>query len=526
MGSIPLAANNLRVPEQQPNALEQYARIMQMQQQQKMMPGQLQQQQQQIQATGQENQQRQQSIDDQKASTAAMHDWDGKDINQLPALMVKHGASATAVIGMKKNILTNQEQYSTIAKNDSETGAKNLDTLIKKNDMMRGAINTAMDVPDDQLAQHVQEVGQQLVQQGLLDPQHAQAVMGIVQTGDPQKIRQGLKIFSKGYMSESQQLAKAKDDAETAKNNAQAGKDTAETKVINQYGGMGVENRELADYLQKNPGKGPMDFAAAKAKLAPQAQLIVANSQGGGLKDAALDNAAEQYWATGKLPAGGRGPAVMAQNQKIMNRAAEIHSGESITEGSAAFAANKRSLESLQKNFDQVTAFENTAGKNLDVFLGQAKKVIDSGNPLINRPLRTIVGSMGGADQAAFDAARTTALTEISKVLNSSNASGVLSDSARHEVEGLIKPNATLQQIVSAANILKQDMGNRHEAYQSQIDDIRGRMKGGNKSSPQVPASAPAKTLSMSQIQQAAKDHGVSVDEAKKQAQAAGYTIQ
>jgi hypothetical protein len=34
------------------------------------------------------------------------------------------------------------------------------------------------------------------------------------------------------------------------------------------------------------------------------------------------------------------------------------------------------------------------------------------------------------------------------------------------------------------------------------------------------------KTLSLSAIQQAAKDHGVSVDEAKRQAVAAGYTIQ
>ncbi len=34
------------------------------------------------------------------------------------------------------------------------------------------------------------------------------------------------------------------------------------------------------------------------------------------------------------------------------------------------------------------------------------------------------------------------------------------------------------------------------------------------------------KTLSMAAIQQAAKDHGVSVEEAKRQAQAAGYAIQ
>jgi coproporphyrinogen III oxidase len=39
-------------------------------------------------------------------------------------------------------------------------------------------------------------------------------------------------------------------------------------------------------------------------------------------------------------------------------------------------------------------------------------------------------------------------------------------------------------------------------------------------------SSGNGKTLTMTAIQQAAKDHGVSVDEAKRQAQAAGYNIQ
>jgi hypothetical protein len=247
-----------------------------------------------------------------------------------------------------------------------------------------------------------------------------------------------------------------------------------------------VDQQELADFL-KNPPHGykgtPTEYARWKATLAPQAQVVISNAAAGGLKDAALDNAAEKYWSQGVLPAGGRGPAVMAQNQKIMNRAAELHSGESIVEGSAAYKANLDSLKKLQTNFDQVTAFENTAGKNLDVFLKTAKNVVDSGVPLINQPLRTVTGKVGGTDQIAFDTARTTALTEIAKVLNSSNASGVLSDSARHEVEGLIGKDATLAQIYSAANILKQDMANRHESYAAQIKDIQGRMPNKNTSS-------------------------------------------
>lgn len=237
-----------------------------------------------------------------------------------------------------------------------------------------------------------------------------------------------------------------------------------------------VEEQELADFTKKNPGKGPADFAKWKASLSPLAQISVANAAGGGMEQGAVDQAAEYYHMTGKLPPGGRGVAGLAQNRKIMNRASELYPG-SMTADSGAYSANLQSLKGLQKQFDQVTAFENTAGKNLDVFLNQANKVVDSGSPWINKPLRSVAGAaLGSEDQAAFNAARATALTEIAKVLNSSNASGVLSDSARHEVEGLIGGDATLKQIVSAAKILKTDMENRRESYQDQIKDIQGRM--------------------------------------------------
>lgn len=210
-------------------------------------------------------------------------------------------------------------------------------------------------------------------------------------------------------------------------------------------------------------------------KIVPVAQVQI---QSGLLNDQAKQMAAQLYQQTGQLPAGMRSPAMAGQ---ILNTAAGAPGAEipNIAANKAEFQSNEGSLKALQKNFDQVTAFENTAGKNLDNFLAQAKKVVDFGSPLVNMPLRKAATMVTGSEnQAAFNAARTTALTEISKVLNSSNASGVLSDSARHEVEGLIGPNATLKQIYSAANILKQDMANRHQAYQDQISEIKGRLGG------------------------------------------------
>lgn len=251
-----------------------------------------------------------------------------------------------------------------------------------------------------------------------------------------------------------------------------------------------VGQQELNSYLSAPnvPGeklpvaeRTPASFVVWKGKQAPAAIMM-----GNQLTPEALQQAAQKYLESGEMAPGlARSPGTTAA---VINHAAKIGAGQDLASNKASFKANQSSLTSLQKNFDTVSAFENTAGKNLDVFLNQAKKVVDSGSPWINKPLRSIDASgLGSEDQAAFNAARVTAITEIAKVLNSSNASGVLSDSARHEVEGLIGPSATLKQIVAAANVLKTDMGNRHQSYQMQIQDIQKRMGGaGNSGAPAV----------------------------------------
>src|SRR5262249_18004757 len=139
----------------------------------------------------------------------------------------------------------------------------------------------------------------------------------------------------------------------------------------------------------------------------------------------ALDQQAELYSQTHEIPSGlARSPGTIVA---IINRAAQLHPDQNLGTNQARFKADQAALGKLQTNFDQVTAFENTAVKNLDVFLKQAKKLVDTGSPVLNTPLRAINEKvLGSSEQTAVNAARTTALTEISKVLNSANASGVL----------------------------------------------------------------------------------------------------
>jgi hypothetical protein len=300
---------------------------------------------------------------------------------------------------------------------------------------------------------------------------------------------EAFKVFGIGIKSHKQQLEYLAKQSEIDKNNAAAGASKAntektlfETAQMKQFGGM---NPAMADsryrsVVQKQQLKQPVspDELAFKAAYEKQKTLVPAatiNMQGGLLSQEAKDMAAKMYEQTGQLPTGMRSPGMSAG---ILNTAAANSPEANIAANKATYAANADSLKAIQKNFDAVTAFEKTANKNLDLFLDQAKKVIDAGSPLINRPLRMISTAMGGTDQPAYETARRIAINEIAKVTSSPGLTGVLSDSARHEVESFNPNNATLAQTYRVANVLRQDMANRHQAYEEQISSIKGRMGG------------------------------------------------
>ena len=204
------------------------------------------------------------------------------------------------------------------------------------------------------------------------------------------------------------------------------------------------------------------------------------------LDEAAINMAAEVYVRTGNMPALGMGSTGL--RQKILNRAGQIAggSGAAVVGNRAAYSAGTQALGQLQKQYEAVSAFEATALKNLDLFTNQAKQVIDSGSPWINRPLRSVSErGMGSAELAAFNTARQVALTEIARVVANPNLTGVLSDTARGEISELLSPDATLVQINAAAEILKQDMSNRKQSLEDQLGSLQGRITAGPNAAPQ-----------------------------------------
>lgn len=290
-----------------------------------------------------------------------------------------------------------------------------------------------------------------------------------------------------GKFVENLQKSVQQDTKDQHKQMADALKPNVPDAVANQtIGWLQAQQKENTPLYQQNKNAVDAQINTLKAAHGQNLGEAIAKKNAGIasqnlLSPEAVDQAAEKYSQTGQLASGlSRSPTTTAA---IIKRAAELHPDQNLAENEGAFKSNQASLTKLQTTFDNVSAFENTAGKNLDVFLKQAKTIADSGSPWINKPLRDVDKNvLGSEDMAAFNAARVTAVTEIGKVLNSANASGVLSDSARQEVSELIGKDATFKQITKAAGILKQDMANRHESYRLQIQDIQQRM--GSKAAP------------------------------------------
>lgn len=223
---------------------------------------------------------------------------------------------------------------------------------------------------------------------------------------------------------------------------------------------------------------GRQDAAAQETARHNRATEAAAGADTGlNLTPEALDLTAKQFAMTGLLPPMGMGKQAAAARTQIINRAADLFSGLDLASQRTAYEANKSSLTAIQKQRDAMGAFEDTAKKNLEVFLTQAKKVTDTGSPFLNRPLRAIDERLLGApSMTAFNVARRTVIPEFAKILANPGLSGQLSDTARKEIEDVLSGDATLPQTIAATNILLQDVKNRTTSYDDQIKAIQQRI--------------------------------------------------
>jgi hypothetical protein len=426
-------------------------------------------------------QQAQQAQKDQAALRKAYAD-SGGDMDKLFQSLPSYGVSPQTVAQLQKEHFGAIESLSKMHK-------AQIDVLDGKNKLMGNAANAMLAVSDQpadvQLAEHNKQINA-LKLSGQFSPEELAQIPNRPLSVPELKALQAHALTADQYITQARE--KQEQDATLPGKVAESGIKQAELDQL-QKGlpvGTTLDAQEARSWMQQNPGKTLADYGKYKATLVPAFNFNLAGGANGGLSQAAIDQQADNYFATGKLPPVGRGPAGLALTRQIMQRASELHPG-SLAEGSAEYASNKKSLEGLQKNFDQVTAFENTALKNLDQVAAAGAKVPDLSARFANVPVRMISSQMiGTPEMAAFKTALLTAQTEAAKVLSSSNASGVLSDSARHEAQEVLDGNLPFPAMMASINQLKTDFGNRHESYANQIADIQKRLgaKGGGTARP------------------------------------------
>lgn len=478
MGSYQASLPTLRPPQAPPNQLEQLGQMLALKNAVQNEPIQHQILQQQQQSGANVIQQQQQDLAARQALNNAYAGAITKDANGQPTIDseklmkgLESGPAAYQTPAVLKGITDFQK-----SRLDLQTSATDLQAKTAK--MIGSAASAIKAANYDPTLAH-----------SLLDtlPQSPQLNAIRAQINNPQALHQLVdQAIANSPDTVTQQADLALKQAQTQASQADTAAKNAQAKYYATNGGapgVSAEIQQQNDWIKKHPGKGPSDYKLWTLEHTPSA-LIMGNMLSGPQNSAALDLAANNYRLTGQMPSGlYRSPGT---TQAIIARAAELDKqagGAGIAGNKSILDANRKSLDNLQKNYDQVQAFEETAGKNMDLLQQTAQSIPDLGARYANIPVRMINSKMIGTENMAkFNTALATAQTEAAKVLNSSNASGVLSDSARHELQQIIDPNVSYKALVGSLNTLKQDMANRTQSYQMQIEDIQNRIKGAGSS--------------------------------------------
>lgn len=218
----------------------------------------------------------------------------------------------------------------------------------------------------------------------------------------------------------------------------------------------------LHDRTMEAQGQARLDAEEAVPDLSPEAKRAEA----------------QRYAMTGQTMAFGMGKKAIALKTEIANQAAEMYKDLDLPQAMAAYASNKSSLVKMQGQMDQLSAFEAKSVKNLQQFIEQAQKTVDTGSPYLNRPVRALSENLLGSPQmSAYNAARAVMLPEFARINNAgSSLSGVLTDDARNKVNDLLKTDATLPQVLAVARVLVQDAKNSKDTLSEQIKNITARI--------------------------------------------------
>lgn len=199
------------------------------------------------------------------------------------------------------------------------------------------------------------------------------------------------------------------------------------------------------------------------------------------LTKAGIDLASKVYLQTGKMPPLGMGSA--GNRAAVISRAAELSKNPEgavdttkMIVNAMVNKANSMSYAQLQKQADNIEAFEKTARKNADLALHLADRVTRTGVPFVNKWWNATQRELANnPDLAAFDLGVRTFINEYARITTSVTGGGILSDTARKEVEDLLQAAQTPEAFKRTIETAFIEMENRIKSHAEQFQKIRER---------------------------------------------------
>jgi hypothetical protein len=204
---------------------------------------------------------------------------------------------------------------------------------------------------------------------------------------------------------------------------------------------------------------------------------------------------AEEFIRANKPLPGGWSKTGQSRGNAILNKMGEDEEGGagsgSIVSGQATFHADQASLTKLTAQYDNVTAFEKNAGRQGKVLMALGDKVDSTGTPVIERWIRGGMKAIGTPDVDEFNAQMQIYRTEAARILTNPNLVGVLSDTARKEVEEFMSGKMSAASIRRVVSRLNNDFDARKVTLEQQMDAVTKRLSGKRRATDKMPEMFP-----------------------------------
>ena len=547
MGTIPapnISQDAIQIAQMPQNALQEYARTAALQQQTAASAQEMQQRSLEMQA-----QQRQLNDQDALTKTIAQFDPSQHSITDLPKMITANGGSGQAALQAQQSMIAQRQNYLKMSDDQFAQEEKKADLFRGVHDAvtqadpkdknavyqqgLRRLSASGIDVSkepieypgDDVFAQHLApiQLHSAFVEQASKDRQAAQenakARLDNAQAAH-QEFVNNLTANSKpgdfdkqvdalipptGAQGQSQnQFVKGQVNAALARGDL----DSAKKFIDQQYENTLGVNKDIA--VQTNPQiqAGKVAVAGATAAARQKAQTGNYGEANDPMIDMVGQNRVDLATAMQRVP-----PA--AKEKFLTNLAAAYPEYQQQVYSTRQALMKSATSGDIGKN---ITAF-NTAISHAQQ-LSQAADALSNGDlPTLNK-LGNALGYQFGSDKTTnFNVIKNALSGEISKVFKGGEATDAEIKAVQEPFSSANSPAQLKGAIDNAIHL----MNSKRDALQQQYQQgMQGKPNFGGDQN----RGGGGKTLPMSAIQRAAKDHGVSVDEATRQAKAAGYTIQ